>query len=95
LLRDAGYPIGVDANPGPAPFHSPDFGRPEGLKLTAQVPAVPFQMKLPDGRKQAVAGPNYAVGAWQGENPFTVTEPMFYEHWLYPEPCGKGEPAES
>ncbi|MGO8095991.1 right-handed parallel beta-helix repeat-containing protein [Rhizobium leguminosarum] len=95
LLHDAGYPIGVDANPGPVPFRSSDFGRPEGLKLTAQVPAVPFQMKLPDGRKQAVAGPNYTVGAWQGESPFTAKEPMFYEHWLYPEPCGKGEPAES
>ena len=41
------------------------------------------------GAKQAVAGPDYAVGAWQGESPFTVEKPMFYEYWLYPNPAEK------
>ncbi|MBY5770580.1 right-handed parallel beta-helix repeat-containing protein [Rhizobium leguminosarum] len=95
LLRHAGYPIGVDTNPGPVPFRSSAFGKPEELKLTVQVAAVPFQMQLPDGREQSVAGADYAVGAWQGERPFTIEKPMFYEYWLYPKPCGKGDQAES
>ncbi|KPH05727.1 right-handed parallel beta-helix repeat-containing protein [Rhizobium acidisoli] len=95
LLREAGYAIGVDAHPGPVPFHSPVLGQPEGLKLTTKVPAIAFLMQLPDGRTQAVGCADYTVGAWQGEDPFTVDRPMFYEYWLYAAPCGKGEAAES
>lgn len=95
LLRQAGYPIGVHAHSGPVPFVSTGFGMAEGLKLTAQVPAVPFQMKLPDGRTQSISGVNYTIGAWQGEHPFTVENPMFYDYWLYAKPCGKDDAAGS
>ncbi|WP_245514852.1 hypothetical protein [Rhizobium leguminosarum] len=56
---------------------------------------MPFQMQLPDGREQSVAGADYTVGAWQGARPFTIEKPMFYEYWLYPKPCGKGDQAEN
>ncbi|WP_261338826.1 hypothetical protein [Rhizobium leguminosarum] len=65
------------------------------MKLTVQVAAMPFQMQLPDGREQSVAGADYTVGAWQGARPFTIEKPMFYEYWLYPKPCGKGDQAEN
>ncbi|WP_245500786.1 right-handed parallel beta-helix repeat-containing protein [Rhizobium sp. BK251] len=88
-LQGAGYPIGPDATGDAVPFRSTILGKPEGLKLTAAVPAIAFDINLPDGRKQAIPALGHEVGAWQGQQLFNLDGPMFYDDWPNAElsPC--------
>ncbi|MES0883092.1 right-handed parallel beta-helix repeat-containing protein [Roseibium sp. SCP14] len=93
-LRSAGYPLGPKSSGEVPQFAKPDMGRPEGLRFKNAIDAAQVIFELPDGSEQrnyADDKPPLVVGAWQGNELFTLPGPLFAEHWEHPDLNGVAE----
>jgi len=89
MLRVAGYPIGAQANGEIPRFKDRRLGRPEDLRTRKKLPAVDIEVTFPSQEKTKLKGKELQAGAWQGNKPFTLPGPSFWENW--PGPSRKAE----
>ena len=91
-LRAAGYPLGPRSSGEQPQFTAPVHGRPDGLRLKSEMEAAQVEFELPDtGKVKNFADnkPPLRVGAWQGNELFSLPDPLFVRDWQYPATSGQ------